>query len=79
MTTMVDPARKVAAVTPSDSTDLGPVRGLYVGTGGNVAIMCEQNAAAVTLVGVPTGTILPVRAVKVMSTNTTASDIVALY
>lgn len=79
MPTMADPARKAVAVTPSDSTDLGPVRALYVGGSGNVAVMLEQNTAAVTLVAVPAGTILPVRANKVMSTNTSATNIVALY
>lgn len=79
MSLMSDPARRCAAVTPSDSTDLGPVRGLYVGVTGNVAIMAKGNDAAVTWVGVPAGSVLPVRAQRVMATGTTATDIVALY
>lgn len=78
MSIMSDPARAVAAVTPGDSTNLGPVRGLYVGTTGNVVVKTEQTSTAVTFANVPAGTVLPVRANYVMAA-TTASDIVALY
>ena len=79
MSLMSDPARSVAAVTPSDSTDIGPARGLYVGGAGDVAIIAKGNTAAETLRGVRAGDILPIRVTKVMSTNTTATAIVALY
>lgn len=79
MSTMINPAGTLAAVTPSDSTDLGSCRALYVGGAGNVAVLAAGNSAAVTLVSVSAGTILPVRVRKVMSTNTTATNIVALY
>jgi hypothetical protein len=78
----------VRAVTKSDTTELkitlsdGSVRwprSLYVGGGGDVAILAASDTAAVTLSSVPAGTILPVKAAKVMSTNTTATNIVALY
>ena len=78
-TTLTMPATRLAAVTPSDSTDLGPVRALYVGVTGNVAVRAKGNSAAVTLVGVPAGAILPIRAQYVYSTGTTATDIVAMY
>ena len=68
-------ARDVVEITPDDNTVLSDIVGLYVGTGGNVAIKGESGVA-VTLVGVPTGTILPIRAKNVMATNTTATDIV---
>ena len=79
MSLMSDPARGVAAVTPSDSTDIGPARALYVGGAGDVAIIAKGNTAAETLTAVPAGAILPIRVTKVMSTNTTATAIVALY
>lgn len=73
------PGTKLVAVTPNDSTDLGVVRALYVGAGGNVAVVAIHDSSAVTLVGVPTGTIIPVMVSKVMATNTTATSIVAIY
>lgn len=71
-------ARAAAAVTPSNSTNFSPCRALYVGTGGNVVVVFE-NDAEITFSNVPSGAILPVRAKRVNSTNTTASTIVALY
>jgi hypothetical protein len=55
------------------------VRALYVGTTGNVAIVACNDTAAVTLTAVPAGTVLPIFVSKVMSTGTTASNIVAFY
>ncbi len=77
-------AYALRAVTPSDSTTLGLtsgafVRCLYVGTGGNLAVLAADDASAVTLTGIPSGSFVPVHAVKVMFTNTTASNIVAMY
>lgn len=70
-------ARDSEAVTPNDSTVLS-FDALYIGAAGNVAIKHESDRAAVTFVAVPAGSILPVAGVRVMSTNTTASSIVAL-
>lgn len=71
------PAVKYAAVTPNDATIVG-ARALYIGTTGNVALKADANATAVTFSNVPVG-IFSVGAYIVMSTNTTASNIVALY
>lgn len=65
------------AVTKSDSTVLN-FRALYIGGNGNVAIMPAGGGDAVTFTGVVAGSILPVAGSKVMSTNTTATGIVAL-
>lgn len=63
------------AVTPSDTTAVDFV-GLFVGTAGNVAYKGE-GGTAVTLKNVANGTYMPgIHVVAVMSTNTTASDIV---
>lgn len=79
MSNTINPADRCAAVTPSDSTDLGSCRALYVGGSGDLAIMPRGNSAAVTLSNVPAGSFIPIRVSKVMSTSTTASLIVALY
>lgn len=67
------------AVTPNDSTDLPQLaRALYVGGTGNVALVPSRGGAAVTFLNVPSGTILPVQAFRVMATSTTATSILAL-
>jgi len=67
-----------AAVTPSDSTLIN-CRGIYVGGTGNLAISTSPSAAAVTLSAIPVGTFLPIclDQGRIMSTNTTATLIVA--
>ena len=73
------PAEYATAVTPSDSTDLTKVaRALYVGTGGNISLN-TPDGATVLFSNVQAGSILPIRAKRINATNTTASNIVALY
>jgi len=73
-----DPAEHAASVTPSDTEDLTtPARGLYVGTPGDVKVI-TIHGETVTFPNVPVG-ILPVRATRVYDTDTTATDIVALW
>ena len=77
----IAPANVGVAVTPHDSTDFtaGICEGIYVGVTGNVAVVFVGASTAVVFTGVPAGTILPVRARRVNSTNTTATNMVALY
>lgn len=74
----VSGAAKAAAVTPSDVTILPTTRGLYIGTGGDVAVVMADGGSAVTFSSVLAG-FMPVQVTKVMSTNTTASNILALW
>lgn len=67
------------SVTPHDSTNitgLSRIRGLYIGTSGDVAVV-DTSGNALTFSSVPVG-ILPVECIRVNSTNTTASNIIAL-
>ena len=73
----VAPAQEAVAVTPNDSTVV-LFRALYVGVGGDLAVRMQKDSSAVTFVGVLAGTILPLAVTRVMSTNTTATDIVGL-
>ncbi len=74
------PAFSAAAVTPNDSTDLTTfARALYIGSAGDVKVDMVGTGTAVTFAGLAAGTILPVRASRVYSTDTTASSIVALW
>ncbi|GAA5264269.1 hypothetical protein ACOSOMT5_P0689 [Acidiphilium sp. MT5] len=71
------PARMLRAVTPSDIEPL-PIASTapYVGVAGDVSIIAVNDSEPV-LVYFPAGTWLPVRAAFVMSTGTTATEIIA--
>jgi len=70
-------AHSEIAVTPSDATVIPVSRGLYVGTTGNIAVRMADDGNTITFTSVPVG-ILPIQVDMVMSTNTTASNIIAL-
>lgn len=78
-----EPSGAYAAVTPNDSANLpgGVCRALYVGTSGNVALWSEGSQTTVVFNNVLGGSILPVRALRVLAagSGTTASNIIALY
>ena len=79
VTNATTPAVYAGAVTASDSVNLSSIaRALYVGTGGNIAAVMP-NDDVVLFSNVQSGQILPVRVKRVNATNTTASNIVALY
>lgn len=74
------PAVHGFAVTKSDSTVFAnPTRKIWVGGAGDLAVLLNGDSVAVTLSAVPAGTMLDISAVKVMSTNTTATLITRLY
>lgn len=74
--TDVSSARNGAAVTPNDSTTFAATRALYVGVSGDVKVDLA-GGATLTFKAAPVG-MLPIQAVRVYSTGTTATDIVAL-
>jgi hypothetical protein len=69
------------AITPSDANRVN-FTALYVGVGGDVALLPEdQNAvsgAAVTFKNAPSGSVLPIQGKKVLATGTTATNILGL-
>lgn len=71
-------ATRASAVTPSDSTDLSKVanKGLYVGGTGNISVV-TGSGQTVTFLSVPVG-FFPVSVKRVLATNTTATNLVAL-
>jgi len=72
------PASTGFTVVPDDGTDLPEAtRALYVGMGGNLAVTMLSGAEFV-LTGLPDGSLLPLRAVRVRATGTTAGAIVGL-
>lgn len=72
-------ATRAVAVTPNDTNDLAYTsRALWIGGGGNVAVILADDTNPVTFSGVPAGTLLPLRVKRVRSTGTTATNIVAV-
>lgn len=75
------PARRAAAVTPSDASDLTIyAKALYVGAAGNVRVLTVggEDGDAVTFANYPVGW-LPVQVRRVLATGTTATQIVAAF
>lgn len=74
------PAKVLEDISKSDTVNFtnGVCRAIYVGGAGNIAVVTE-NDVAVTLVGCLAGTIIPVQAKRVNSTNTTATNMVAMF
>lgn len=75
------PATGMVAVSPSDSTDLSrPTRGLFIGGAGNVSVVpAYDSETAVVFNGLAAGALLPIVVKRVNATDTTATNIVALY
>ena len=79
---------RAAAVTPSDTVDIPSVSTqdgsgnngcvLYVGTGGTLKVS-TIGGDEVTFTGIVSGTFVPVQVLRVWSTGTSASNIIALW
>lgn len=71
-----------AAVTPSDTTEIGPTRFIYIGTSSSkslVVVMYGDNTnTSITFANVIAGTLLPLNVRKVMAA-TDATNVVAIY
>ncbi len=73
------PVRHLIVITPSDYNDLAHVtRGIYVGTGGDLAVLAADDDVAVTLTAVAPGW-QPIQARRVLATGTTALGLVGGY
>lgn len=74
------PSASFVAISPSDSVDLAiPARALYVGGGGNIAVIgLDDESTVTTFIAVPTGSVLPIRVKRVKSTGTTATNLIGL-
>lgn len=75
----INSAAGASAVTISDTTTYDPPgRALYVGTTGDVAVRMAGDQTTLTFTNVQGGSVLSICVDRVMSTNTTASNIVLL-
>ncbi|MFF2322220.1 hypothetical protein ACFVTJ_14320 [Agrobacterium sp. NPDC058088] len=72
------PASHAFDVVPDDVNPLpSPTRAIYVGNAGHLCLIL-RSGATVTFQNLPAGSLLPVRATRVLSTRTTATGIVGL-
>lgn len=72
------PARDAFVIVPDDANDLATMaRALYVGAAGDLSIV-TPSGNDVVFAGVPSGTILPVSAIRVLDEGTSAGAIVGL-
>lgn len=75
-----NPASAAEAIVPHDTNALGRTsRGIYVGAAGNITCRLINDNNDTLFVGVPAGTILPVRVSHVRATGTVAASLVALF
>ena len=73
------PGSRAVAITPDDSNDLADrTRGIYVGVSGDLSVILAEDTTAVTFVGLAAGVVHPIAAIRIRSTGTTATSIVAL-
>ena len=76
------PAQMAKVVTPNNSADLpaGMCRALFIGGQGDVSLECSTvDRTDLVFKNLSAGSILPVNAIRVNFTGTTATDILALY
>ena len=79
MSIPVAPFNSGFAITKSDTVNFDNVtRGIFVGGAGNMSVLFADGVAA-TLIGCLAGHVYHVRAVRVNSTDTTATNMVGLY
>lgn len=70
-------AYSAEVVTPSDTLTFA-VGQLFIGTGGDIAVIFSNQSTVVLFKNIPDGSFLPIQVIGVFSTNTTAADIVVL-
>ena len=87
MTAKTKPAENAFVITKSDTVNLAQggsditTRGLYVGVSGDISVEMADNHGdekTVLFIAVPAG-VLPIAITRVNSTNTDATDMIALY
>lgn len=73
------PAVDGAAITPSDTVDFANVaRGVYVGVSGDVVIV-TPTGSVLTFKNAAQGSVLAICTMRINSTGTTATNLVALF
>ncbi len=77
-THLESPAKDAFAISGNDNTDLAnSTRSIYVGGSGNIKLT-TIDGSTVTFNGAIAGSILPIRAKRIFSTGTTATNLIGL-
>ncbi len=75
----VMPSASGFLITPDDNNDLPvPIRGIYIGSSGNLKVLLQDDTNAVTFVGLIVGILLSIQVKRVYSTGTTAGSLIGL-
>lgn len=78
MRLVTEPYVSASNVTPDDDDLIAPTRGIMAAATGDISVQFPDGSTA-TFVDVIPGNVYPIQVVKVMSTGTDATGIVALY
>ncbi len=73
----ITPSGAATSVTPHDTNNIESTRGLYVGVSGDVKVVM-LDGTTITFANLAAGVIHPLQVVRVFSTGTAATNIVAL-
>jgi poly(3-hydroxybutyrate) depolymerase len=77
---LTSPPEHAVAILPDDAGTLDVVtRALYVGTAGDLRVRMAGGGAAVTLVNVAAGSLLPIRVDRVYATGTSAGGLLGFW
>ena len=68
-----------APVTPSDTEEFAPSYILVMGAGSVAIRPAEGNVTSLVIPAVPAGSLLPILAIRVLSTGTTATNIIRCF
>jgi hypothetical protein len=81
VTVQGDKAGKAAAVTPSDTEDIMPTNGIYVGAAGDLQVTLKgmPDGESIVFKGLVAGMIHPIKAKRIWAASTTATNILAVY
>lgn len=78
--TLNDAFTNFVAVTPSDTTQFAPTRGVYVANNGSLVVDgLNPNAVSVTFSGLLAGNVYPLRITRAYAAGTSSIGLVALY
>jgi len=76
---MIGPVENGFVITPADGSDIAQtVRGIWVGGDGNIALV-TRGGDTITLSGAKAGSLIPIRASRVLATGTTATLLIGVY
>ena len=72
------PANSGFTITPNDATELPEItRAIYIGNGGNLSVEMNKGGT-LEFVNVPSGSLMPIRAKKVLEA-TTATSLIGIH